>query len=85
MAVTFEKLNNGEFNKDEKLTGDTDRLEEMLSVVSPTPLPEGFIPTPSAKENKKISMTVEEALNKMITVSDNYAALLLVSKKIQIK
>ncbi|KKR76782.1 MAG: Beta-lactamase [Candidatus Levybacteria bacterium GW2011_GWA2_40_8] len=82
MAVSFQKIKDGTLREDEILTLPVSYLEETLSTTIPTPTPEGAptaTPTPP-EEEKKISMEVSIAIEKMITVSDNYAALLLASR-----
>lgn len=80
MAVAFQKIKDGAWNETEVLSSSVSSLDETLSTTTPTPVPSGFTPTPSANEPQIISMKVQEAIEKMITVSDNYAALLLASK-----
>lgn len=79
MAVVYQKIKVGDLKESDILTGNVDKLEETLSTMSPTPTVSEVNPTPST-EPEKISMTVGEALEKMIIVSDNYSALLLVNK-----
>ncbi len=82
MAVSFQKIKDGSLRNDEILTLPQSYLDETLSETTPTPTPEGT-PTPTPilpEEEKKISMEVSFALEKMITTSDNYAALLLASR-----
>lgn len=80
MAVAYQEIKDGKLNLDDTLSAPLVNLNDTLSTVSPTPSPPDFSPTPITGEPEKISMTVEEALEKMITVSDNYAAILLSSK-----
>mgnify|MGYP001604281687 FL=1 len=82
MAVSFQRIKDGSLRNDEILTLPQSYLDETLSETTPTPTPEGT-PTPTPilpEEEKKISMEVSFALEKMITTSDNYAALLLASR-----
>ena len=82
MAVSFQKIKDGTLREDETLTLPKNYLDETLSETTPTPTPEGT-PTPTTippEEEKKISMRVDLAIEKMITISDNYAALLLASR-----
>lgn len=73
MAAAFEKIAKGELKEDEVLTDDVAKLNETF-----------HISTESAELTEgTVSFTVEDALNRMITVSHNYAALLL-SKKIRL-
>lgn len=80
MVVAFQKIKDGAWSETEVLSSSVANLDETLSTTTPTPVPSGFTPTPSAKEPQIISMKVQEAIEKMITVSDNYSALLLASK-----
>lgn len=67
MAEILELINNKKIKENDKMYADVDELYEKFNLASP-----------SAKE--KITITVKDALEKMITVSDNTAALLLTSK-----
>lgn len=80
MAVVYQEIKDGNLKEDDVISASISSLDDVLSVVSPTPTPEGFIEPSVTGEPEKISMTVGEALEKMITVSDNYAAILLSSK-----
>lgn len=77
MAVAFQKIKDGTLDENETLSASTKNLDDILSTTIPTPTPRDFTPI---KESKKINMKVKEAMGKMITVSDNYAAFLLVSR-----
>ena len=79
MAVAKGQIEDGNLNEGTLLSAEKEKLDETLSTVTPTPTPLDFIPTPTPEEFKKeiISMTVSDALEKMITISDNYSALLL--------
>ena len=73
MAAVYEKIAKGEIKKNEVLTDDVTKLNETF-----------HISTESAElTGGTVSFSVEEALNRMITISHNYAALLL-SKKIRL-
>ncbi len=80
MVVAFQKIKDGAWNETEVLSSSVASLDETLSTTTPTPVPSGFTPTPSANEPQIINMKVQEAIEKMITVSDNYAVLLLASR-----
>lgn len=80
MAVVYQEIKDGKLKLDDMLSAPLIDLNDTLSTVTPTPTPPDFSPAPPTGEPEKISMTVEEALEKMITVSDNYAAILLSSK-----
>ncbi len=80
MAVAYQEIKDGKLKLDDILSAPLVNLNDTLSTITPTPTPPDFSPAPPTGEPEKISMTVEEALRKMITVSDNYAAILLSSK-----
>lgn len=80
MAAVYQEIKDGKLNEDDVLSAEKSSLNDTLSTVTLTPTPVGFTPDPTSGEPEKISMTVGEALEKMITVSDNYAAVLLSSK-----
>ena len=81
MAVAFQKIKDGSLDEDEVLSAPIAKLNDTLSTTTPTPTPEGFSPpTPSVSEPVRISMKTSEAIEKMITISDNYAALLVASR-----
>ena len=83
MGVAFQKIRSGQISEGEVLTGSVKVFDEILSDATPTPSvtasPEPTI-EPSPTEEKKISYLVGEAIEKMITASDNYAALLVASR-----
>lgn len=69
MAVIFDEIEKGNLTMNKKLTADIEVLNKKFGIGSESAeLSEGTI-----------SLSVEEALNKMITISDNYSALLLSS------
>lgn len=80
MAIAFQKIKDGTFKEDQIITGNQKTIDSALSTVSPTPTPEGQTEAQVTEEPKLISMTVKDAIEKMITLSDNYSALLLASK-----
>lgn len=70
MAVTFDNLNRGTLQEDQVLNSDIATLNDKFQITSDdAELKEG-----------EISLTVKQALEQMITISHNYAALLLASK-----
>lgn len=82
MAVTFQKISENKIREAEVVSGDRDKLNEKLLIAQPaTPSSE---PTPSLseeqREEKEVSYKVSDGIEKMITASDNYAALLLSSR-----
>lgn len=81
MAVAFQKIKDGALKEDQVLSGNLETFDSALSTVSPTPTPEGFTPDPNVTEEPRlISMELIDAIEKMIVVSDNYAALLVANK-----
>ncbi len=80
MGVAMQKIKDGEFDEDQVLSASLQKLDATLSTVSPTPTPEGSSVSSTPGEEAKISMTTKEAIEKMIKLSDNYAALLVASR-----
>ncbi|HBB76240.1 MAG: hypothetical protein A2186_01470 [Candidatus Levybacteria bacterium RIFOXYA1_FULL_41_10] len=81
MAVAFQKIKDGSLNENEVLSLPVSYLNDALSTTTPTPTLEGEIkPTGAPGESEEISMRTDIAIEKMITVSDNYAALLVASR-----
>lgn len=73
MAVAFKQIQEGILSEDEVLSDDVDSLNKAFNIdPSQAELTEGII-----------TLSVHDALNQMITISHNYAALLL-SKKIKL-
>lgn len=72
MAETFEQIKNGKLKENDVLAEDPEKLSEKFNI-DPK-----LLELESAKE--KVSLSVSDALEKMIDISDNYAALLLTSK-----
>lgn len=69
MYKTYDSIKKGELSKEDIVAGEKSRLDQTLS---------GTTDQPNQNQNpENISMTVGEALRVMITISDNYAALLL--------
>jgi beta-lactamase class A len=70
MGATYRQIENGTLEKDEVLSSSVEELNRIFNIASESAeLTEG-----------DISWTVETALRNMITISDNYSALLLSSK-----
>jgi len=67
MAETFEQIKNGTLKENDILTEEIKTLNDKFNIAS-----ESAKPSEGA-----ITLSVNDALNKMITISDNYAALLL--------
>ncbi|MBI2621188.1 MAG: serine hydrolase [Candidatus Levybacteria bacterium] len=81
MAVAFQKIKDGLLSEDDVLTLPLSYLDDTLSTTTPTPTLEGFSPSPSLEEEPRfISMSTGDAIERMITISDNYAALLVASR-----
>lgn len=83
MAAAFQKINDGILDENETLSAPVIKLDEILAETSPAPsiseeATSAFSPTP--QEPEMITMVTKDALEKMITVSDNYAALLVASR-----
>lgn len=70
MAAVFEKIQNGEILEDDVLEQDAAALNEKFHIATES----------AEKRNGKITFKVKEAMDEMITASDNYAALLLAEK-----
>lgn len=70
MAVAYQQIEEGKITKDQILSDSVENLNKRFDISSESAeLTEG-----------DISLTVEDAIEKAITISDNYAALLLTSK-----
>lgn len=70
MTVVYQQIEEGKLQKDEVLTSSAEDLNTAFDIASESAeITEG-----------DITMTVEEALERMITVSENYPALLLTKK-----
>lgn len=82
MVVAFQKIKDGAMSEDEVISASIDKLNDALSTTTPTPTPQDFSPTPTPSESKPeiVSMRAGDAIEKMITLSDNYAALLVASR-----
>ncbi len=70
MACVYQQLNSGKLKKSDTLTGTVEDLNLSFGIAS----------TDAELTTGKISYTVGDALTNMITVSDNYSALLLAKK-----
>lgn len=80
MAVAFQKIKDGTLDENDTLSAPLQKLNDTLSTATPTPTPENASPTPSPGDPEIVSMRAGFAIESMITISDNYAALLLASK-----
>jgi beta-lactamase class A len=70
MATAYEQIQNGKLQEDQMLSEDVATLNQKFK-----------ISTDSAERTEgTVTFTVHDALTKMITISDNYAALLLSAK-----
>jgi len=70
MAVTYQQIEQGKISPDDILSADVADLNERFDIATESAeLTEGTI-----------SMSISDALEKMITISDNYSALLLSAK-----
>lgn len=67
MVAVYQKIEQGELSQQQRLTQDIATLNQKF----------GIAPEDAEIKDGAISMTVDEALNQMITISHNYAALLL--------
>lgn len=79
MGVAYQKIKDGSFKEDQVLSGSQKILDDTLSTVSPTPTPEEASEDSAANE-KILSLTLDDAIQRMITYSDNYSALLIASR-----
>jgi len=70
MATVYKQIQNGQLQEDQVLSEDVEKLNEKF-----------YIASDSAEQTEgTITFTVHDALSEMITISDNYAALLLTEK-----
>lgn len=72
MYKTFDALQRGELARDEVLAGNEEKIGQALAGNEVDDIAVGGGPT--------VSFTVEHALNSMITISENYSAILLAGK-----
>jgi beta-lactamase class A len=70
MATVYEKVKSGALTEDQVLSEDVQTLNEKFEID----------PDLAEQTEGTVTYSVSDALNKMITVSDNYAALLLTEK-----
>lgn len=70
MATLYDRLNRGEIKKEDILEEEISNLNEKFKIASDS----------AEKTEGTIKMSVSDALEQMISVSDNYAALLLTAK-----
>ncbi len=70
MATTFQKIKDGNLKEDEILGEDIPTLNNLFNID----------PEDAEQQDGRIELTVSSALNQMITISHNYAALLLTEK-----
>lgn len=82
MGAAFQKIKEGSISETEVLKGNLNDFDKILSTVTPTPT---ITPSEDSKdeeppENKEISYSTQEAIERMIAISDNYAALLVASR-----
>ncbi len=85
MAVAYQQISSGRLSKEEVLRGDLKKLDVVLEVASEeaslSPTPEKSEEEKKAEEEKNtISYSLDDAIYRMITISDNYAALLVASR-----
>lgn len=67
MAITFQKIKDGSLKEDDVLSEDIVTLNDLFNIDSED----------TEQQDGSIELTVSQALNQMITISHNYAALLL--------
>ena len=70
LGAVYEKIHNGELSGGEVLSRDATELNKMFDIASEA----------AELTDGTITMKVDDAIERMITVSDNYSALLLASK-----
>lgn len=86
MATAYELIKQGKLKETDSLSQDLDVLHNRFGLASPSALIKPAVkegepaPSDAPAERLRISMTVGEALEKMITISDNYSALLLTER-----
>lgn len=81
MAVALEQIKKGTLRENDILSQDKDELYKKFGIDTPAPSGEAISPAPTLteeeKEANKITFSVGEAIEQMIIISDNDAALLL--------
>ncbi len=70
MAMVYQDIEAGKLSADESITGDIAVLNRKFEIASES----------AELKNGTMSFTIESALNQMITISHNYAALMLTEK-----
>ena len=81
MWAAFDALENGSLTEGEVISERKAKLDEILEGKQNRPIPiPNVTPKTTHPEEEIISYTVSEALKLMITISDNYSALLLAEK-----
>ena len=90
MGTAFEQIKNGQLHESDLISGDLGTLNAKLHIASTSAdsqSPTGDPPTETendseAKKNtrSKVAFTVKNAMEKMITISDNYSALTLTDR-----
>jgi len=79
-AVAMQMIKDEVINPDEIMSGDKNKFDEMLGIETAEVSLENASEENEAIEPIYISMKISNAIEKMITESDNYAALLLTQK-----
>lgn len=67
MATVYEQIDSGKLSKDKELVADIERLNKIFNIASES----------AEFHDGKLKFTTQSALTQMITISHNYAALLL--------
>ncbi len=80
MGVAYQKIKDGQLSEDEILRGDLGILSEILLIATPSASPSPNEPNSSEQKTLEISYVAKDAIEKMITASDNFAALLIASR-----
>ena len=70
MAVVYQQIKDGRLSEEDTLSQDIATLNKKFNIATDA----------AELADGKVSMTVDEALTQMITISDNYAALLLTER-----
>lgn len=78
MYTTYNKMKKGQMQKTDELSKPQKELDEILSTSKNIDQTDAASPSPTTSEEETIiSYPVSEALRLMVTISDNYAAILL--------
>ncbi len=80
MAVAFEQIRDGKLHESDIVSRDRDELYRKFNIASVSAEANAPTKTPEQIDQDKITFTVGQALEQMIIVSDNDAALLLSEK-----